>query len=63
MILDTGVDITSPKFYRDVDEKVLNDLLMGEQGVPIPLLKQRVECLHEVSSDVLSIYTYVLKNL
>jgi len=61
--LDSGVDITSPKFYRDVDEKVLNDLLMGEQGVPIPLLKQRVECLHEVGSIVCDKYGGKFTNL
>ena len=51
--LDSGVRITDPKYFVDVDEKTLGELLGGDDGVPIPLLSQRVECLHQVGRVLL----------
>ena len=48
LLLDAGVKLTKPEFYKNVTEEKLNELLMGDGGIPIPLLKERVNCLHEV---------------
>jgi len=46
--LDSGVKLTCPDFYSKIEAAELNQLLMGDDGVPIPLLQDRVRCLHEV---------------
>ena len=46
--LDSGVALTSPDFYADITEEKLNGFLMGDQQVPCPLIKERVQCLHGV---------------
>lgn len=46
--LDQNVDLTSPKYFSHIDEARLGALLMGDDNVPIPLLAERVECLHQV---------------
>jgi len=51
--LDSGVRLTDPKYFVDLDEKTLGKLLGGDDGVPIPLLAQRVECLHQVGRVLL----------
>ena len=51
--LDSGVTLTDPKYFVDIDEKMLGELLGGEDSVPIPLLAQRVECLHQVGRVLL----------
>ena len=48
LLLDAGVKLTKPEFYKNVTEEKLNELLMGDDEIPIPLLKERVNCLHEV---------------
>ena len=51
--LDSGVALTSPRFYSGVGEQELGELLKGEGGVAIPLLNERLACLKEVG-DVLN---------
>jgi len=46
--LDRDVPLTDPKYFVNVDEAILGNLLVGDQNVPIPLLSKRVECLTEV---------------
>ena len=46
--LDNDVPLTDPKYFVDIKEETLGDLLVGDGNVPIPLLPQRVECLHQV---------------
>merc|ERR1719347_2035062 len=46
--LDAGVPLTDPKYFRDISSQDLGKLLMGDDGINIPLLDKRVECLHEV---------------
>ena len=46
--LDNDVPLTDPKYFVDIKEETLGDLLVGDGDVPIPLLPQRVECLHQV---------------
>ncbi len=47
--LDSGVDLVNPEVYVDIDLEDLNKMLEGEDGVPIPMLEYRLECLHQVS--------------
>ncbi len=48
--LDSGrVELIQPAFYQSVDRGTLGELLVGDQGVQIPLLDQRVSCLNQVS--------------
>ena len=51
--LDSGVRLTDPKYFVDIDEKTLGELLGGDDSVPIPLLAQRVECLRQVGRVLL----------
>jgi len=50
--LDSGVDLTSPEFYKNIDTKQLGEFLQGDDGVEIPLLEDRVRCLHEVGQKL-----------
>ena len=45
--------LTKPEFYKNITEEKLNELLMGDGGIPIPLLQERVNCLHEVMIKVI----------
>jgi hypothetical protein len=48
--LDAGHrELIQPAYYQTVSRAVLADLLLGDQGMEIPLLDQRVACLQEVS--------------
>ncbi len=44
--LDLDVPLTSPDFYGKISEEKLNEYLIGDNGVPCPLLKDRLRCLH-----------------
>jgi hypothetical protein len=46
--LDLGVPLTSPDFYGKISVEKLNDYLIGDEGVPCPLLKERLRCLHGI---------------
>lgn len=54
--LDSGVEITSPAVYRNIEKNKLDELLMGDDGVSIPLLQDRVNCLHQVGSIIMDKY-------
>jgi len=41
---DSGNSINA-KFFSSIDEQKLNELLKGDEGVEIPLLKERLYCL------------------
>ena len=47
-LLDSGVEITSPAVYRNIEKNKVDELLMGDDEVSIPLLQDRVNCLHQV---------------
>ena len=55
--LDKNVPLTDPKYFLNVDEATLGELLIGDDGVPIPLLSQRVECLHQVGKVLMDKYS------
>ena len=50
--LDSGVRLTDPKYFVNIDKEALGELLKGDNDVPIPLLQQRLECLHEVGENI-----------
>jgi len=61
--LDAGTSMTDPKFFKDISEKELGKLLMGDNGVDIPLLQKRVECLHEVGKVLLDKFSGSFLNM
>ena len=46
--LDQGIPLTSPAFFTTLDVDGLGQLLIGDDGIPIPLLQERAACLNEV---------------
>lgn len=48
-----GVDILNPKFYSTITEDKLLKILRSDNDVEIPLLQERLNCLHEVGSTLL----------
>lgn len=54
--VDKGVDLTNPEFFKDVTEEKLNDLLMGDNNVPCPMIKERLKVLHDVAEVLLSTF-------
>jgi len=52
--LDQDIPLTDPQFFVNISKDSLGKLLVGDNGVPIPLLSERVECLHEVGSILLN---------
>ena len=50
--------MTNPEFFKDVTEEKLNDLLMGDNNVPCPMIKDRLKVLH---GDVLCLQYVFLK--
>ena len=46
--LDKNINLTDPKYFANIDEETLGEMLEGDNKVPIPLLQKRLECLHEV---------------
>lgn len=47
--LDQGVNLTESKVYGNITQRQLNSYLMGDDAVPIPMLEERVQCLHEIA--------------
>ena len=47
--INQGTNLTDSKVYQTITEEDLNACLMGDNGVPIPMLKERVQCLHEIA--------------
>ena len=43
--LDSGVKLTDPEVYGKLTESELDAYLMGDNGVPCPLIDLRIECL------------------
>lgn len=51
--LDEKIDILNPKFYSAIPENQLKQILRSDTSVPVPLLKERLECLHQVGTVLL----------
>lgn len=59
-----GIDITNPKFLSDVTMEQLDNILRGDDGeTKAPLLKERVECLHQVGAKLLVKYDGNFENV
>ena len=43
--LEKGIPLTDPDFYGDVTAETLNEYLMGDGGIPCPMIEERVRCL------------------
>lgn len=46
-------DFLNPKFYSTITEEQLKKVLRSDTSVEVPLLSERVKCLHEVGSALL----------
>lgn len=52
-----GIDITNPKFYSTITESDLKEILESDDGLTeAPLIKERLDCLHEVGQTLLEKY-------
>ena len=47
--LEQGIPLTDPGFYGKITEEELEKYFIGDDNVSCPMIKQRVECLHEIS--------------
>ncbi|XP_063699391.1 queuosine 5'-phosphate N-glycosylase/hydrolase [Culicoides brevitarsis] len=55
--LKEGFDITNAKYYAEITEDDVRKIFRGDDGVTeIPLLQERVKCLHEVGKILLEKY-------
>lgn len=52
--LDSGVELTSPQYFKDVTREKLDALLKGDNGVPCPMIEDRVMVLKEVAEVLIS---------
>ena len=60
--LEQGVPLTDPKFYGKISEGELDQLFMGDDNVPCPMIKQRVHCLHEIAQVLEQSYSGAFYN-
>ncbi|XP_066260299.1 queuosine 5'-phosphate N-glycosylase/hydrolase [Euwallacea similis] len=51
--LKENIDILNPKFYSSLTEAQLKNILRSDTKVKVPLLSERVKCLHEVGTALL----------
>jgi len=61
--LDSGSKLTTPEFYSRIKSEELGNLLVGDNGVQIPLLQDRVNCLHQVGTILVNKYGGKFSNL
>jgi len=54
--LEQGIPLTDPGFYGKITEEELEKYFIGDDNVSCPMIKQRVECLHEISKVLLDKY-------
>lgn len=47
--LKEEIPLTDPEFYGKITEEDLNKYFMGDNDIPCPMIKERVECLHQIS--------------
>ena len=48
--MEAGIPIHNPSYYGQITLQEVEDIFKSETHVPIPLLEQRLNCLHEVAS-------------
>lgn len=58
-----GINITSPSFYANIDEDTLSRIFRSDDGeTQIPLLKERLNCLHEVGNRLIEAFNGNFEN-
>ncbi|KAF5298334.1 hypothetical protein FQR65_LT01112 [Abscondita terminalis] len=48
-----GIDITNPSFYSTMTKEQLQHILRSDTKVEVPLLNERLECLHSVGKTLI----------
>lgn len=62
--MKNSIDVTNPKFYATITEEQLDEILKSDNPeAKVPLLKERVACLHEVGAKLLEKYDGDFKNV
>lgn len=61
--LTNSVDITNPKFYSIITQEQLEEILKSDTETKVPLIKERVDCLHEVGKKLLTKYDGNFENV
>ena len=51
--LEEGIPLTDPEFYGKITETDLDKYFIGDDNVSCPMIKQRVDCLHEIAKVML----------
>lgn len=51
--LKENIDILNPKFYSVITEKQTRNIFRGDNNKEIPLLTERMKCLHEIGNSLL----------
>lgn len=54
--IDEGYSITKAKYYSQITMKDLKHILRGDNSEQVPLIEERLQCLHEVGSCLLEKY-------
>lgn len=54
MFAQEKIDILNPSFYATITEECLQQILRSDNDVEVPLLHERVQCLHEVGAVLLA---------
>lgn len=59
-----GIDITNPQYYSRITLEELTEILKGDDAeTKVPLLEERVKCLHEVGNVLLEKYEGKFENV
>ncbi|XP_019878710.2 queuosine salvage protein [Aethina tumida] len=61
--LKENVDILNPNFYSTITEAQLRKILRSDTKVDVPLLSERIACLHEVGHVLLEKFDGSFKNV
>eukprot|EP00096_Caligus_rogercresseyi_P015606 TRINITY_DN8074_c0_g1_i1.p1 TRINITY_DN8074_c0_g1~~TRINITY_DN8074_c0_g1_i1.p1 ORF type:complete len:340 (+),score=77.06 TRINITY_DN8074_c0_g1_i1:74-1093(+) len=54
--LDSGTPLTDPSFFKTVSREDLNGFLMGDEGVPCPMVTERHGLLKDAAETLISRY-------
>lgn len=60
LLLQNGKCMHNPEFYSKLTLKDLKDILQGNNSIDIPLLNERLNCLHEVGKVLIDKYDGIL---
>lgn len=61
--LKEKIDILNPKFFSTITEEQLEKILRSDTKIKVPLLSERVECLHEVGAALLENFEGSFENV